>query len=178
MSLFLALSGHSLHTVDVCFSNRPFGVKHFQTIHQCGVDVARGLVLLFGIGTTALPSWDPRTRRNNLLDDLAVSVTAGPSGHTNSPHPSSRKGHLSTARWSSSFLLSGLILNGFHAAAVAFSRVQRNSVPSTQMRCMITASRRARATIAFFIPRRLAICVAHALSQDHFFECIMLCAAS
>jgi hypothetical protein len=31
-------------------------------------------------------------------------------------------------------------------------------VPSTQMRCMITANRRARATIAFFIPRSLAIC--------------------
>jgi hypothetical protein len=39
---------------DVRFSNRPFGVKHFQTIHLCGVDVARGLVLLFGIGTWAL----------------------------------------------------------------------------------------------------------------------------
>jgi hypothetical protein len=73
-----------------------------------------------------------------------------------------------------SFLLLGLILNGFHAAAAACSRVHRNSVPSTQMRCMITASRRARATIAFFIPRRLAICMAHALSQDHFLECIML----
>jgi hypothetical protein len=35
---------------------------------------------------------------------------------------------------------------------------------------MITANRRARATIAFFIPRRLAICIAQALSQDHFFE--------
>jgi hypothetical protein len=129
--------------IDVRFSNRPFGVKHFQTIHQCGVDVARGLVLLFGIGTRALPSWDSRTRRNNLLIGLAVEETAGPSGHTNSPHPSSRKGHLSTARWSSGFLLSGLILNGFHAAAAACSRVHRNSVPSTQMRCMITASRRA-----------------------------------
>ena len=160
----------------VRFSNRPFGVKHFQTIHQCGVDVARGLVLLFGIGTWALPSWDPRTRRNNLSDDLAISVTAGSSGSTNSPHPSSREGHLSTARWSSSFLLSGMILNGFHPAAVACSLVHRNSVPSTQMRCMITASRRARATIAFFIPRRLAICIAQALSQDHFFECSMLCA--
>ena len=105
---------------------------------------------------------------------LIVRLTIGPSGHANSPHPSSRKGHLSTARWSSGFLLSGLILNGFHAAAVACSLVQRNSVPSTQMRCMITASRRASATIAFFIPRRLAICMAHALSQDHFFECIML----
>ena len=29
-------------------------------------------------------------------------------------------------------------------------------MPSTQMRCMITANRRASATIAFFIPRRLA----------------------
>jgi hypothetical protein len=161
-------------TANVCFSNRPFGVKHFQTIHQCGVDVAHGLALLFGIGTRALPSWDPRTRWNNLTGGLAVSMTAGPSRHTNSPHPSSREGHLSTARWSSSFLLSGLILNGFHAAAAACSRVHRNSVPSTQMRCMITASRRARATIAFFIPRRLAICMAHALSQDHFLECIML----
>jgi hypothetical protein len=35
----------------------------FQTIHRCSVDVARGLVLLFGIGTKALPSWDSRTRR-------------------------------------------------------------------------------------------------------------------
>ena len=160
---------------DVCFSNRPFGVKHFQTIHHCSVDVARGLVLLFGIGTRALPPWDSRTRRNNLLGGLAIRRTAGPSRHANSPHPSSREGHLSTARWNSSFLLLDLILNGFHAAAAAAcSRVHRNSVPSTQMRCMITASRRARATIAFFIPRRLAICMAHALSQDHFFECIML----
>ena len=77
-----------------------------------------------------------------------------------------------------SFLLSSLILHGLHAAAAACSRVQRNSVPSTQMRCMITANRRARATIAFFIPRRLAICIAQALSHDHFFECSMLCAAS
>ena len=56
------------------------------------------------------------------------------------------------------FLLSDLILHGSHA--VAASLVQRNSVPSTHMRCMITANRRARATIAFFIPRRLAICIA------------------
>ena len=31
---------------DVCFSDRPFGIKHFQTIHLCGVDVTRGLVFL------------------------------------------------------------------------------------------------------------------------------------
>ena len=51
---------------DVCFSNRPVGVKRFQTIHDCGVDVTRGLVLLFGIGAKALPSWDSRTRWNDL----------------------------------------------------------------------------------------------------------------
>jgi hypothetical protein len=127
----------------VRFSNRPFGVKHFQTIHHCNVDVARGLLLLFGIGTRALPPWGSKTRRNNLLVGLAVRRTSGPSEHANSPHSSSREGYLSTARWSSTFLLSGLILNCFHAAAATCSRVHRNSVPSTQMRCMITASRRA-----------------------------------
>ena len=168
------LQGLAWPFVDVRFSNRPFGVKHFQTIHHCSVDVADGLALLFGIGTKALPSWDPRTRRNNLLGGLAVKRTVGPSGHANSPHPSSRKGHLSTARWNSGFLLSDLIFHGCHAAAVACSRAQRNSVPSTQMRCMMTASRRASATIAFFIPQRLAICMAQALSQDHFLERIIL----
>ena len=35
----------------VRFSNRPVGVKRFQTIHRSSVDVSRGLALLFGIGT-------------------------------------------------------------------------------------------------------------------------------
>jgi hypothetical protein len=38
----------------------------------------------------------------------------------------------------------------------------------------MTANRRASATIAFFMPRRLAICTAQALSQDHFFDHNML----
>jgi hypothetical protein len=146
------------------------GSSAFSTIRHRSVDVSHGLALLFGIGTKALPPWDSKTRWNNLCLGLAVRRTAGPSGHANSPHPSSREGHHSTTRWSSSFLLSGAILQGFHTAAAASSRVQRNSVPSTHMRCMITASRRASATIAFFIPRRLAICIAQALSQDHFCE--------
>ncbi len=81
----------------------------------------------------------------------------------------SREGHYSTTWWSSSVLLSPLIFHASHAAA-ASSRVHRNSVPSTQMRCIITANRRASATIAFFIPRRLAIFIAQALSHDHFAE--------
>src|SRR5215471_10873409 len=80
---------------DVCFSNRPAGVKRFQAIRHCGVDVARGLVLLSGLGARALPSWDPRTRWNNLLSGLSVKRTIGPSRHANSPHPSSREGHYS-----------------------------------------------------------------------------------
>ena len=62
----------------VCFSNRPFRVKHFQTIRRCGVEVAHGLALRFGIGTKALPPWDSRTRWSNLYRGLAVNRTAGP----------------------------------------------------------------------------------------------------
>jgi transposase len=47
-------------------------LKRFQTIRHHGVDVARGLVLLSGIGTKALPSWDSRTRWSNLWVGLAV----------------------------------------------------------------------------------------------------------
>src|SRR5215831_12208246 len=149
---------------DVRFSNRPSGIKHFQAIQHSSVDVAHGLALLFGLGTRALPSWDSKTRWNNLLGDLAVNITAGSSGHTNSPHPSSREGHHSTVGWIAGFLLFDLIL---HSHAGATSLVHRKSVPSTQMRCMITANRRASATI---IPRCLAIFIAQALSQDHFVE--------
>jgi hypothetical protein len=105
---------------DVRFTNRSFGVKHFQTIHHFSVDVAHGLALLFGISTKALPSWGSRTRWNNLLLGLAVRRTAGPSRHANSPHPSSREGHHSNPGWSSRFLLLDLILDSFHAAAALF----------------------------------------------------------
>ena len=85
-------------------------------------------------------------------------------GHANSPHPSSREGHLSTARWSSSFLLSGLILN--RAAAAAFSRVHRNGAvnPDAAQGGQPACQSHDR----LFHPPRLAICMAHALSQDHF----------
>jgi hypothetical protein len=94
---------------DVRFSNRPVGVKHFQAIHHCSVDEARGLALLFGLGTRVLPLWDSRTGWNNLFRGLTVKVTVGPSGHANSPHPSSREGHHSTTGRNSVFLLLDLI---------------------------------------------------------------------
>jgi len=137
MSAFRGKAGMTFCGANVRFSNRPFGVKRFQTIH-------------LGIGAKALPSWGSKTRRNNLMGGLAVGARAGPSGHTISPHPSSREGHHSTTRWSSGSLLLSLIRRASYAAVT--SRVQWNSVPSIQMRCMIRASRRARATIAFFTP--------------------------
>ena len=76
--------------INVRFSNRPFGVKRFQTITH-SVDVARGLALLFGIGTKALPSWDSRTRWNNLLGGLAVAERQVQADIANSPHPSSAR---------------------------------------------------------------------------------------
>ena len=48
------------------------GVKHFQAIHHCGVDVAHGLVLLYGIGTSALPSCPLMPSKNrSTLDAFA-----------------------------------------------------------------------------------------------------------
>src|SRR6516165_8925048 len=124
---------------DVRFSNRPFEVKHFQTIRHCSVDVAHGLVLLFGIGTKGpsimgfedeaeqsfgrpcrqsngrnqadirthlihrpardiLPPVDLRLPPDALIFWAALPSIERqePSGHTNSPHPSSREGHPST----------------------------------------------------------------------------------
>jgi hypothetical protein len=57
----------------VRFSNRPVRVKRFHTIHDCGVDIARRLALLFGIGTKALPSWDSKIRWNDLWGGLTLA---------------------------------------------------------------------------------------------------------
>src|SRR5262245_42037106 len=150
-------------TAYVCFSNRPIGVKRFQAVQRCSVDVARGLALLFGLGTKALPAWGSKTRWNNLSVGLAVGRSKQTCELTSSIVPRGTSFHQAVE-----LEFPPLVRHCFHAAA-AF-RVQRNSVPSTQMRCMITARRRARATIALFMPRRLAICIAQALGQDHFVE--------
>ena len=112
----------------------------------------------------ALPSWELKTRRNNRPSGLAVT-NGRSSDWANSPHPSSREAHHSTAIGGVELPRSDVILQGFHAAH-GLSLAHR-TVPSTQMRCRITAKRRARATIAFFMPRRLAICIAQASSHHH-----------
>jgi len=58
--------------IHVRFSNRPVGVKRFQALQYSDGNVARGLVLLYGLGTSARPSWDSKTRWNDLLGGLAV----------------------------------------------------------------------------------------------------------
>ena len=64
-------------------------------------------------------------------------------------------------------------------AAGLTCRVQRKSVPSRHMRCMMTASLRASATIARRWPRRLATSIAQAFNQDHFVTRVSsTCAAS
>jgi hypothetical protein len=151
----------------VCFSNRPVGVKRFQTHHDCGVDVTRGLALLFGLGAQALPSWDSRTRWNNLYRGLAVVV--GRSKQTceltSSTVPRGTSFHRLVE-----LEFPPIAFDPERPHAAAASLLHLNSVPSVQMRCIITAKRRASATIAFFIPRCLAIFIAQALSQDHFAE--------
>ena len=124
--------------------NRPCGVKSFQAIRHSSVDVARGLALLFGIGTEPLHHGIRGSGRTPLPRPIPTPIPADIRTHL-IHHPARDTFH----RWAD------LRFSCIRAAAT--SLVHRNSVPSTQMRCMITANRRARATIAFFIPRCLAI---------------------
>jgi len=124
----------------------------------------------FSSGWTRWPSQDGmrKMKRNNLRGVLAVAHTAGTSSGAISLHPSSREGHLPPEAAETSLCVSASMQAWRrHQAEAAFSFVQRNSVPSTQMRCMITASLRASATIALFSPRFLAMFMAQALSHDH-----------
>src|SRR5215213_12018166 len=95
-------------------------------------------------------------------------TAAGTSASTSSPDPPSCEGRLSSADWRNSDYLTISDDVAYQAAASALSFVQRKTVPSLQMRCMITPSRRASATVAFRPPRRLAIFIAHAFNHDHF----------
>ena len=124
----------------------------------------------FSSGWTRWPSQDGmrKMKRNNLRGVLTVAHTVGTSCGAISLHPSSREGHLppEAAETSSCVSVSRIGRRRYQAEA-AFSFVHWNSVPSTQMRCMMTASLRASATIALFNPRFLAIFMAQALSHDH-----------
>jgi len=141
-------------------------------------DDTRGPVLLFGMSTLALSVWDQEdeveqaaARPCRLLDggdstDNELTSSIVPRGTS-----SAQGGNLNSLA----------LVGSWYSpqAETASSFIQRNSVPSTQMRCMITANRRASATMALFSPRFLAIFMAQALSQDHFtLRVRMLCAPS
>ena len=92
------------------------------------------------------------TRRNpNLLPAV------NPSARRRSPEPQH-------AAASAVVLLAPLLLSSASAAE------NRNSLPSSHIRCMITASFRATATTARLWPRLAAIRIPHALTVHHCFE--------
>ena len=154
-------------------SIRAVVVKRFQANNSNFV--ARGPALLFGIIRWLSQHGISRKRRNNLTRVLIAVERSTQESKANSSHPSSHEGHRCAGLW---FCRSDSL--AFVAQIVgAISLVQRNSVPSLHMRCIITASRRASATMAFFCPRRLAMFIAHAFSHDHFCTRVsMTCAAS
>jgi hypothetical protein len=150
------------------FSNRPSGVKRFQAIHQlqcrcrsrarASLRTRRQGPSIMGFEDEVEQSFGRPCRQCDGRSKRTYELTSSIVPRGTSFH-----------RWVElDLLLSHLILHSSQATAT--SLVHRNSVPSTHMRCMITASRRASATIAFFIPRCLAIFIAQALSQDHFAE--------
>ena len=153
---------------NVRFSNRPFGVKRFQTIHPLSVDVAHGLVLLFGIGT----------RGPSIMgfEDEVEQSFGRPCRQTNGRSKRTCELTSSIVPRGTSFHRSvefefppiGLDAARFHAAVVACSRVQRNSVPSTHMRCIITANRRGQGRDRLFHPATPGDLHRPALSQDHY----------
>ena len=161
---------------NVRFSNRPVWVKRFQAIHQYSVDVLTGS--RFSSESAPRPFHHGVRERDGTIYWAALPSDERQVQRTLRSHLIHRPVRdIMPREVELVFLLSGLIMYSAHAATAFL--LQRNSAPSTQMRCMMTAKRRASATIAFFMPRRLAICIAQALSQDHLAErTSMLWAAS
>jgi hypothetical protein len=134
------------------------GGKLFLVPHVAPV----GHSLLFAVG-----AWPPqdgvrRTRCLNLSRDLEASLPAGSGLSTRSPRPSSpqeRRGSALVRRK----LERQLRCDRGRCGLLA----QRNSLPSTHMRCRITASLRATATRARAMPRRLAMFMPQARNADH-----------
>src|SRR6516165_2719703 len=110
------------------------GVKRFQAIHGSGGNVARGLVLLYGLGARALPSWDPRTRWNNLLGGLSVKSYGRSKQTCELTSSIVPRGTLFHRLVELEFPPIALDPERPHAAAA--SLVHLNSVPSVQMRCI------------------------------------------
>src|SRR5262249_24260063 len=74
--------------------------KRFQTLHDAGSMSLAGSCFST---ESALRPFHHGIRRRGGTIFVATLPSAGPSGHANSPHPSSREGHQSTAWWCSKY---------------------------------------------------------------------------
>jgi hypothetical protein len=101
MSPFGTKRTHRDSPLFVRFSNRPSGSSAFRLSTTPVSMSLAGSRFSSDSAPRPFHHGDSKTRWNNLLGGLAVSMMAGPSGQTISPHPSSREGHHSTAGWSS-----------------------------------------------------------------------------
>ena len=151
----------------VRFSNRPFGVKHFQAIHHCSVDVAHGLVLLFGIGTKALPSWDRRrggticwaalpSSERQVQADIRTRLIHRPARDIIPPRGGARVPPIGSDLSRLSCCCRGLFAGPAELGAINPDAVHDHGQSARQRHDCL------------FNPRRLAICIAQALSHDHF----------
>src|SRR5215208_6771788 len=138
-----------------CFCNGPCCVKSPSDRHVAG------LLLLFVV-SAGLPhhavreeTASPSKTRDPLSRVLTALLTA-------LPLPSSQRRDLRGAEPISP--APNLLLLPVYAAAA--SRPQRNVVPFTHMRCKMTASLRANATFARFMPRRRATSSAQRLRAE------------
>src|SRR5215813_13194146 len=76
----------------VRFSNRPSGSSTFRLTTTPVSMSLTGSRFSSDSAPRPFHHGDSKTRWNNLSGGLAVNMTAGPSGQTISPHPSSREG--------------------------------------------------------------------------------------
>src|SRR5205823_7022613 len=148
----------------MCFSIRPTEVKRFRTVLRCDVDLSlRVLASLRNRPHRPFHDGIRRTKWNYLQGVLCAHEAQGTAHAPNSLRPSSREGQLSASTRNRKLLL---LVRSSIPELSALSRLHfpcpAESVPLTQMRCRMTASRRAKATIAFCIPRRAATFIAHA----------------
>jgi hypothetical protein len=140
----------------------------FRSLASPILKVTRGSALLFGISSSALPSWD----QENEAAQSDSRPDRGSRGRHKSPGELASsivpRGTATAKRAELVCLIGANIYRTGQVPADTVSFVQRNSVPSLHMRCMMTARRRASATMAFCRPRRLAMFIAHAFNDDHF----------
>jgi hypothetical protein len=114
------------------------------------------VVFAVGTGPPHVGVW--RAELPNVLNARSISAATGRAG-CSKPRPGRDDPIPSRGTWCA--------VGGFYAAAAAFG-IARNSALSAHMRCRITASLRATATLAFLWPMRLARRRPHSFKAEAF----------